>query len=69
MTSVHDPDLVDYLASAWDDWEAAGLTEDPGQDRVVPYLFPHPGLFADGAARRTARPRSRPAPGSSPTTR
>ena len=26
-------------------WEAAGLTEDPGQDRVVPYLFPHPGLL------------------------
>ena len=22
----------------------AGLAEDPGQDRVVPYLFPHPGL-------------------------
>ena len=32
--------------SAWDDWEAAGLTRDPGQDRVVPYIFPHPGLFS-----------------------
>ena len=29
--------------SAWADWEAAGLTDDPGQDRVVPYIFPHPG--------------------------
>ena len=25
-------------------WEAAGLPLDPGQDRVVPYIFPHPGL-------------------------
>ena len=69
VTSVHDPALVDYLASAWDDWEAAGLTEDPGQDRVVPYLFPHPGLFADGRPPPRRRRRSRPAPASSPTTR
>jgi len=60
VTSVHDADLVGYLAGAWDEWQAAGLTEDPGQDRVVPYLFPHPGLFADGdrphrAASITAR--------------
>ena len=37
--------------SAWEDWEAAGLTADPGQDRVVPYLFPHPGLLADRPPR------------------
>lgn len=51
---VHDPALTAYLASAWDDWEAAGLTEDPGQDRVVPYLFLHPGLFAGDGRPRTA---------------
>ena len=66
LTSVHDPELAQYLAGAWSAWEAAGLTEDPGQDRVVPYLFPHAGL--PGSAPRTARPRSRPAPASSPTT-
>jgi acetoin utilization deacetylase AcuC-like enzyme len=60
ITSVHDEALVDHLARAWDEWEAAGLTEDPGQDLVVPYLFPHPALFADGheprpATARTAR--------------
>jgi acetoin utilization deacetylase AcuC-like enzyme len=43
---VHDGALLDYLSRAWSDWEAAGLTEDPGQDRVVPYLFPHPDLFS-----------------------
>jgi len=48
--ALHDPELLDYLASAWDDWEAAGLTRDPGQDRVVPYIFPHPSLFSAGLA-------------------
>ena len=46
LHAVHDPALTDYLARAWADWEAAGLTDDPGQDRVVPYLFPHPALFS-----------------------
>ena len=40
---LHDRALLDYLAGAWERWEAAGLDADPGQDRVVPYLFPHPG--------------------------
>jgi acetoin utilization deacetylase AcuC-like enzyme len=43
---VHDPALPAYLAHAWEEWEAAGLTADPGQDRVVPYLFPHPALLS-----------------------
>ena len=37
---------VGFLRTAWDAWEAAGLPQDPGQDRVVPYIFPHPGLTA-----------------------
>ena len=49
----HDRDLVAYLAGAWQGWEAAGLTVDPGQDRVVPYVFPHPGLLS---GRRPATP-------------
>lgn len=46
LLAVHDPELPAYLAVAWEEWEAAGLTTDPGQDRVVPYVFPHPDLFA-----------------------
>ena len=46
VLAVHDAELVEYLESAWRDWEAAGLTRDPGQDRVVPYVFPHPDLFS-----------------------
>src|SRR5712691_3814283 len=44
LLSVHDERLVAYLAAAWDEWQAAGLPDDPGQDRVVPYIFPHPAL-------------------------
>jgi acetoin utilization deacetylase AcuC-like enzyme len=46
LLAVHDGELLDYLSRAWGDWEAAGLTDEPGQDRVVPYLFPHPDLFS-----------------------
>jgi acetoin utilization deacetylase AcuC-like enzyme len=50
VLAVHDQALLDYLASAWEDWDAAGLTRDPGQDRVVPYIFPHPSLFSEGVS-------------------
>jgi acetoin utilization deacetylase AcuC-like enzyme len=42
VLALHDPALVEYLATAWDRWRDAGLTEH--QDRVVPYIFAHPGL-------------------------
>ena len=42
----HDPELLAYLASAWQEWELAGLPEDPGQNRVVPYVFAHASLGA-----------------------
>jgi acetoin utilization deacetylase AcuC-like enzyme len=56
VLAVHDAPLVEYLATAWEEWEASGLTEDPGQDRVVPYLFPLPGLFPEAVppAKRRA---------------
>jgi acetoin utilization deacetylase AcuC-like enzyme len=54
VTSVHAVTLVEYLAAAWDEWEAAGLTKEPGQDRVVPYLFPHPSLFSGRPAHTAA---------------
>jgi acetoin utilization deacetylase AcuC-like enzyme len=44
LGAVHDDDLVAYLEHAWDDWVAAGYLEEPGQDRVVPYAFPIPGV-------------------------
>jgi acetoin utilization deacetylase AcuC-like enzyme len=41
---LHRPDLLAYLAGAWEEWQRAGLAAE--QDRVVPYIFPHPGLTA-----------------------
>jgi acetoin utilization deacetylase AcuC-like enzyme len=51
LRTVHDPRLVDHLAGIWADWERAGLPADYGRDRVVPYLFPTPGLL-DGLPLR-----------------
>ncbi len=59
LNAVHDPALSEYLARAWEDWNAAGLTEDPGQDRVVPYLFPDPSLFSGFEPRLAASPSAR----------
>jgi acetoin utilization deacetylase AcuC-like enzyme len=57
--AVHDPALTAYLARAWEDWEAAGLPDDPGQDRVVPYLFPDPSLFSGFAPALARSPSAR----------
>jgi acetoin utilization deacetylase AcuC-like enzyme len=46
LHAVHEPALVSFLRESWDAWEAAGLPEDPGQNRVVPYIFPHPGFLS-----------------------
>ena len=45
LREVHDPLLVDHLAAVWADWSAAGLFDEQGRDRVVPYVFPTPGLL------------------------
>jgi acetoin utilization deacetylase AcuC-like enzyme len=45
LAAVHDPALVEYLDSAWQRWQESGLSDDPGQDSVVPYVFPHPAML------------------------
>ncbi len=50
LLAVHGPELLAFLAGAWASWEAAGLPADPGQDRVVPYIFPVEGLLPTGVA-------------------
>jgi acetoin utilization deacetylase AcuC-like enzyme len=44
LHAVHDSELLEFLRSAWDEWIAAGLDREPGQDRVVPYVFAHTAL-------------------------
>jgi acetoin utilization deacetylase AcuC-like enzyme len=46
LLAVHDAELVTHLATVWADWEAGGYVADHGRTRVVPYIFPTPGLLA-----------------------
>jgi acetoin utilization deacetylase AcuC-like enzyme len=57
LLHVHEAPLLEFLAHAWEQWTAARLSEEPGQDRVVPYVFPHGALA--GSAVPTA-PWARP---------
>ena len=52
LLAVHDADLLDHLEHAWERWRAAGLTTDPGQDRVVPYIFPTAAMLAPATSPR-----------------
>ncbi len=45
LRAVHSAELLDHLRTVWDDWVAAGFLDTPGQDRVVPYVFPTPDLL------------------------
>jgi acetoin utilization deacetylase AcuC-like enzyme len=52
LLAVHDAGLVEFLRTAWRNWDAAGMRDEPGQPDVVGYIFPTPGLL-DGLAPRT----------------
>ena len=45
ILAVHDAALVDFLSGVWAEWEAGGYPTAHGRGRVVPYLFPTPGLL------------------------
>ena len=46
LRAVHDAELLDHLATIWAGWVAGGYPAEYGRDRVVPYVFPTPGLLA-----------------------
>jgi acetoin utilization deacetylase AcuC-like enzyme len=54
LSSVHDPALIEHLASVWAAWEAAGFPSEHRRDRVVPYLFPTAGLLGELPIRSPA---------------
>jgi acetoin utilization deacetylase AcuC-like enzyme len=45
LLTVHDAELVAHLATVWSRWEAGGYVSEHGRSRVVPYVFPTPGLL------------------------
>ncbi len=51
LLRVHDARLVEHLRTVYDRWVAAGFPDEPGQDRVVPYLIPSAGML-DGLPER-----------------
>ncbi len=54
LVAVHDPELIEHLATVWDQWRAGGYERDYGRTRVVPYVFPTPGLLGDLPMRSPA---------------
>ena len=52
LLAVHDADLLDHLATIWGRWEAGGYVTQYQRTRVVPYVFPTPGLLG-GLPMRT----------------
>ena len=44
LRSIHDPELLAFLATAAERWREGPYAELVGQDRVVPYLFPTPAM-------------------------
>ena len=45
LRRVHDPAMLDHLRTVADDWAAGEYESLVGQDRVVPYVFPTPGML------------------------
>ena len=46
LARVHDPALLQFLASASSRWASGGYDDEVGQSRVVPYVFPTPAMSA-----------------------
>jgi len=46
LLAVHEEGLIDFLRTAWAQWEDERYRDDPGQPDVVGYIFPTPGLLA-----------------------
>ena len=52
LETVHHPDLVSFLRDAWAQWEQSGYPSEPGQNRIVPYVFPSADLTSGRPPRR-----------------
>src|SRR5215203_3378305 len=52
LQAVHDQGLLDWLQNSLPEWEADGFPTDPGQDHVVPYVFPTEAMLRGIPLRR-----------------
>jgi acetoin utilization deacetylase AcuC-like enzyme len=46
LEAVHDRGLLEWLQNSMQEWEADGFPTNPGQDRVVPYVFPTEAMLS-----------------------
>ena len=46
LRAVHDDGMLGFLQSGYQEWVEGGFLEDPGQDRIVPYVFPTAAMLA-----------------------
>jgi acetoin utilization deacetylase AcuC-like enzyme len=54
LLAVHDAELVEHLRTAYPAWVESGFLDDPGQDRVVPYVFPTAAMLGPLPSHRAA---------------
>lgn len=52
LLAVHSAELLEHLRTIHDSWLVGGYATNPGQDRVVPYLFPTPAMLGGMTLRR-----------------
>jgi acetoin utilization deacetylase AcuC-like enzyme len=52
LEAVHDRGLLEWLQNSMREWEADGFPTNPGQDRVVPYVFPTDAMLSGMPLRR-----------------
>jgi acetoin utilization deacetylase AcuC-like enzyme len=44
LLAVHDTGLVEFLRTAWENWQASGMPDAADADEVVGYIYPTTGL-------------------------
>ena len=62
LLAVHSPGLIEHLRTIHDAWVVGGYTTDPGQDRVVPYVFPTEAMLGGLPVRRPTAAHARAGP-------
>ena len=45
LLAVHDAGLVEFLRTAWVNWQASGMADEAGQHEVVGYIYPTAGFL------------------------
>jgi acetoin utilization deacetylase AcuC-like enzyme len=54
LRDVHDERLLEFLEHGYEEWVSQGFLEEPGQDRIVPYVFPTAGMLQGMPLREAA---------------